>query len=118
MTGRYDRDSETLHRSRDLVHRLVDSATRLAHPLEFMDEYFTAWAVLQVDVDGALLLVFNDFVAIDVTFGLEDLGNTTAHLVVEAHNALGAVSRSVADSGQHVCDWITDRHRVLPFLAF
>ena len=47
-------------------------------------------------------------------FALERFGNTATNLVVQNNNALRAVPRCVADAGEHVCDWITDRHRDLP----
>lgn len=67
-------------------------------------------------MDGALFLVFNNLVVIDIAFGFENPGYTLTYFVVETHHAFSAVTRCVADAGQHVCDWITDRHRVLPLL--
>ena len=71
-----------------------------------MDDRLTSVIVLKLDAKGRELAFLHDFVALDPTFLLEDLGD------LDLDGAEGAVDgdlpglRTVTDAGQEVCNGV------------
>src|SRR5690606_32442509 len=63
-------------------------------------------AVLEAYAQGGLAVLFGLFDRLEVTLGYEYPGEGRLELARRHVHAGVAVSDSVADAGEHICDWI------------
>src|SRR5271154_3366850 len=111
LRRRHDGDAEAVVDARQVLHRDVDAAARLRHPLDFADHRL-AVEILEVDLEfAATVAVLEGRIVADVAFALEHVEHAAPQLRARRrHLGLGALL-GVADAGDHVADRIIDVHR-------
>src|SRR2546428_1995566 len=105
-----DRDAHPAQHLVRTVLARVDAASRLGDALEARYHALAIGAVLERHHQRVVHLALGDLIALDVALLLEDAGDLpphsgAGHLDLHVQRLVG-----VADSGQHVCDRISD-HR-------
>src|SRR5690606_9221442 len=89
------------------VRRLgVRAAARGGDALDVVDDGRALVAVLEAYAQGGLAVLFGLFDRLEVTLGYEYPGEGRLELARRHVHAGVAVSDSVADAGEHICDWI------------
>src|SRR5690606_12811788 len=117
LRRRKDGDTETIADLRDGLDRNVNATARLRNADDFADDGRTL-EILQLDVElGLAVLVVDLAVVADVTFGLQNIQNAGAKLGSRRGNRALLAAERVTDTGQHITDWIIDRHRMPPLPA-
>src|SRR3989338_2506057 len=112
---RQERDAHPTQDRRDVVLRDVDAAARRRHSDEARDDLLVARPILEIDAQSPLLLVLEDSEVLDESLVLQELGDS--HLEPRRGDVDFFVLRParVADSRQHVGDWVASHGYQLAF---
>src|SRR5699024_4531410 len=108
--GRQDGDAESAEHLRQVRGLRVHPQSRFRHPAQAGDRTFPIGSELEVQEQRLADLGVLDAPVGDVALGLEDLGDVRLELR-ERHADVLVVSRvGVAQTREHVCDWISHCH--------
>src|SRR5690606_5188756 len=102
--------TQTIGNLREIVHRGINPTAGTRNAFDRADDAFIV-RVLQFDyVLGSTVLELRLRVAADETLGLEHVQHATAQGRSRGRNGILATHLGVADTGQHVADWIGKAH--------
>src|SRR5436190_3782107 len=75
LRGRHNGDAKATLDAADLIAAEIDTATGARDTLQIADDGFVVWAVLEIDPENLLPILFGGLVVRDVTLFLEDAGD-------------------------------------------
>src|SRR5438105_5014053 len=102
-----DRQSQSAEDPRDVLLVAVDAATGTRDALDAVNDRLSILRILQIDTERRLDLLLDDFVVADETFALENARDLDLELRRRKLHAIVTRLNPVADSREHICDWIS-----------
>src|SRR5882757_7673988 len=110
LGGGHDGDAKATLDAADLIAPEVNTAAGTRDTLQIADDGFVVRAVLEIDAQDPLPILFGGLVVRDVTLFLEDAGDLGLELGCGDVELLVTGTDGVADAGQEVGYWISEVH--------